>query len=284
MATLLDGKKISNEIILESKNIIDEYKKNNIQLTLAIIQVGDNSAQTIYRNSKKNTCESIGINVKEYLFDENVEQNEIEKLIIELNNDKNINGIFIEMPLPKKFDSEYLTNLISYKKDVDGFTNYNIGSLNNCIKSLTPCTPSGIIHLLKKYNIDIESKHCVVVGRSIIVGRPVATMFLNENATVTICHSKTKNLNEITKTADILIVSCGIKKFINSSHIKNDAVIIDVGIHREVINGEKVICGDVDFDDVKDKTSYITPVPGGVGPMTVSMLIKNLIKTIELYG
>ena len=284
MYKLFDGKKTSNEIIDELKYKIDEYKNKNIHITLAIIQVGDNPAQTIYRNSKKNTCESIGINVKEYLFDNNVKQKELEELIIKLNNDNNINGIFIEMPLPNNIDSEFITNLISYKKDVDGFTNYNIGSLNNNKPLLIPCTPNGIMHLLKKYNVDIEGKHVVVIGRSIIVGRPIATMLLNENATVTICHSKTKNLSDITKIADILIVSCNQKKFINKSYVKRNAVVIDVGIHREIVNGEKVISGDVDFDDVKDIVSYITPVPGGVGPMTVSMLINNLIKTVELYG
>lgn len=278
MSKIIDGKKISEEIKDELKIEIAKLKNKP---SLAVIIVGNNPASQIYVQNKKNACEKIGIKSFSYELDEKIEEKEILKLINELNEDKKINGILVQLPLPKHIDEKNIIEAINPKKDVDGFHPLNIGKMILREETLLPCTPSGIIELLKKSKINIEGKHAVILGRSNIVGKPVAELLLNENATISICHSKTENLNEITRQADILIVSIGKAQFIKKEMIKKDVVIIDVGINRME---NKKIYGDVDFDDCFEKSSLITPVPGGVGPMTIAMLMKNTLKAYYIQN
>ncbi|HPU62925.1 MAG TPA: bifunctional methylenetetrahydrofolate dehydrogenase/methenyltetrahydrofolate cyclohydrolase FolD [Mobilitalea sp.] len=280
MAIIIDGKKISGDIKNELKEKVAKLSEKNITITLCVIQVGADPASSIYVRNKKKACEEIGIRSISYELPEATSQEELINLIQELNQRPDVNGILVQLPLPKHIDEDTIIKTISPEKDVDGFHPLNVGRLSLGQKGLVSCTPAGVIQLLKRYNIPIEGKECVIVGRSNIVGKPMAMLMLKENATVTICHSKTKNLAEVTKRADILIVAMGKPKFITGDYVKDGAVVIDVGIHR---NDNNKICGDVDFDDVVDKVSAITPVPGGVGPMTIAMLMYNCVETAMNY-
>ncbi|MGN0248618.1 MAG: bifunctional methylenetetrahydrofolate dehydrogenase/methenyltetrahydrofolate cyclohydrolase FolD [Lachnospiraceae bacterium] len=279
MAELIDGKMISTLIKDECKEKVAEYKKQGISICLAVIQVGNDPASSVYVNNKKKACAYIGIDSLSYELPEETTQEELLALIEELNQKKEVNGILVQLPVPKHIDEKTIINAISPKKDVDGFHPQSVGSLCIGQPGFVSCTPAGIIELLKRTNVDISGKHCVVIGRSNIVGKPMALLMLRENATVTVTHSKTKNLKEITKQADILIVAIGKPKFVDSSYVKEGAVVIDVGIHR---NEDNKLCGDVDFDSVKTSVSAITPVPGGVGPMTIAMLMKNCVDSVLL--
>ena len=277
MTTILDGKKLRDEIFEELKGKIE---KLSVKPSLAVILVGDNPSSKIYVNNKKKCAEKLGINSIVISYPADITEKELLNKIQELNNDKNITAILVQLPLPDHIDKFKVIDAISPKKDVDGLTPYNSGKLFAGEKPYVyPCTPKGILLMLDHYGIEIEGKHAVVIGRSNLVGKPVAQMLLNRNATVTLCHSKTKNLTEITKTADILISAVG-KKVVGENMLKNNCVVIDVGIFRGE-NGK--ICGDVDFDKVAKTTSYISPVPGGVGPMTIASLMLNTFElaTIE---
>lgn len=278
MSKIIDGKIISNKIKEELKNEVTGLKSKGITPCLVVIQVGDNPASTVYVNNKKKACKYIGIESFTYKLEENTSQKELLYLIDELNYTDRVNGILVQLPLPKHINEDAVIKAILPEKDVDGFHPETVG--NMCIgrKGFLPCTPAGVIELLKRSNIEIEGKECVVIGRSNIVGKPMAFLLLRENGTVTIAHSKTKDLKEITKRADILVVAIGKPKHITSEYIKDGVVVIDVGIHRDENNK---LCGDVDFDDVIDKVSTITPVPGGVGPMTIAMLMKNCVEATK---
>lgn len=274
---ILDGKKVAAEIKDFVKFWVEPLKAEGESINLAVIQVGDDAASSTYIRNKQRACEYVGIESETYHFGDNVSQKEIVDLIEKLNQDNSVTGILVQLPLPKHLNEWDIVNKIDPKKDVDGFVAVNAGKLaRNCSSYdyIAPCTPSGIISLLDYYGIELYDKHCVVVGRSNIVGRPMAELLLEENATVTICHSYTKNLKEICKSADILICAIGKPKFFTKDYIKDGAVVIDVGIHK-MEDGK--LCGDVDFDDVKDVVSAITPVPGGVGPLTVASLMNNCV-------
>lgn len=271
MAIILDGKKVSNQIYTELKNKIDNEK---IKAKLAVIHIGDDEPSKIYIRNKNKVCKQLGIDFVEYKFESSITENELISLITKLNKDSSISGILLQNPLPSSIDAKNVFKIINPKKDVDGFNPINIGKLVIGDPLFIPCTPNGIIKLLEYYNINIEGKKVVILGRSNIVGKPLVQCLLNKNATITICHSKTQNLKSETKQADILISAVGKPKFIKLDWIKKDTIIIDVGINRDS-NGE--ICGDIDFDNVKEKASYITPVPGGIGPMTIAMLMQNTI-------
>jgi len=272
---IIDGKKISSQIKDELKQKVEQLKQKGIEISLAVIQVGNDAASSVYVGNKKKACAYIGINSISYELPEETKQEELLKLIDSLNKDEKVTGILVQLPLPKHIDEKVITQAISPKKDVDGFHEQNVGALCTGGKGFVSCTPAGIIQLLKRSGIEIESKECVVIGRSNIVGKPMALLLLRENGTVTICHSKTKNLKEITKRADIVIAALGKPKFIDESFIKEGAVVIDVGIHR---NENNKLCGDVDYENVAPITSAITPVPGGVGPMTIAMLMNNCVE------
>ena len=274
MYKIIDGKKISQEIKDEVKAKAEELKANGITKTLAVIQVGSDPASSVYVGSKKKACAYTGIASLSYELPNETTEDELIELINKLNNDANVNGILVQLPLPPHMNEDKVIQSVSPLKDVDGFNVKNVGALSTGADGFVSCTPLGVIELLKRSGVEIEGKHCVVLGRSNIVGKPMAQLLLKENGTVTICHSKTTNLKEITKLADILVVAIGKPKFVDSSFVKEGAVVIDVGIHR---NAENKLCGDVDFDDVAPHTSAITPVPGGVGPMTIAMLMQNCI-------
>lgn len=276
MATIIDGKKTSTEIKDELKEQVKELNEKDIEVCLCVIQVGTDPASTIYVSNKKKACEYIGIKSLSYELPEDTTQEHLLALIYKLNEQKDVNGILVQLPLPKHIDEDKIIQAISPDKDVDGFHPQSVGRLSIGQKGFKSCTPAGIVQLLKRYDIPIEGKECVIVGRSNIVGKPMAMLMLRENATVTICHSRTKDLSEVTKRADILIVAIGKPKFITSEHVKDGAVVIDVGMHR---NENNKLCGDVDYDDVIGKVSAITPVPGGVGPMTIAMLMYNCVES-----
>lgn len=278
MAYLIDGKKISQEIKDELKEQVAELKKEGKNATLAVIQVGEDPASSVYVRNKKNACAYIGIVSLSYELPESTTQEELLALIRELNNRDDVNGILCQLPVPEHIDEKAIINAICPSKDVDGFHPQSAGAMLIGDKGFLPCTPAGIIQLLKRSNIEIEGKNCVVIGRSNIVGKPMAVLMLRENATVTIAHSRTKDLKEICKKADILIVAIGKPRFITEEYVKEGAVVIDVGIHRL---GGKKLCGDVDFDRVLPHVSAITPVPGGVGPMTIAMLMSNCVSSIK---
>ncbi len=280
MTHLIDGKQISTDIKESLKVEVAKLKEKGINCVLAVIQVGEDPASKVYVRNKKRACEYIGIESISYELPEKTTQEELLEIIDKLNDDEKVNGILCQLPLPKHIDEDVVIKRISPQKDVDGFHPENVGALVIGQKGFVSCTPAGIIELLKRSNIDIDGKHCVIVGRSNIVGKPMALLMLRENATVTVCHSHTKNLKGITKTADILIVAIGKPKFINEEYVKDGAVVVDVGIHRQE---NKKLCGDVDFDSVCDKTSAITPVPGGVGPMTIAMLMHNCVEGAKNY-
>lgn len=284
MAKIIDGKKISTELKDELKAKVAEYKKNGVEITLAVIQVGNDPASSVYVGNKKKGCEYIGINSLSYEIPESTTEEDLLKLIDTLNKDTKVNGILVQLPLPKHIDEDKVIKAIDPKKDVDGFHPQSVGALSIGQPGFVSCTPAGIIELLKRSDIEIEGKECVVVGRSNIVGKPMALLLLRENGTVTITHSRTADLKEVTKRADILVVAIGKPKFITKEFVKDGAVVIDVGIHRlgTSSTGKSILCGDVDYDDVVDKVSAITPVPGGVGPMTIAMLMNNCVESVEL--
>lgn len=277
---VIDGKKIASEIKAELKEYV---QCNNVQKKLVVIQVGNDPASTTYVKNKERACEEIGIKFEKihFYFPDQVSQTILLEYIKRLNEDKNVDGILVQLPLPSHIDEKIILNAIAPEKDVDGFHPINVGKLSIGENSCVPCTPLGIIELLKRSNIEIDGKECVIVGRSNIVGKPIAQLMLANNATVTITHSHTHNLKEVCKRADILIVAIGKAKFITREYVKDGAVVIDVGINRDENNK---LCGDVDFNDVKDVASAITPVPGGVGAMTVAMLMKNVIMSGNTYG
>ena len=271
---IIDGRKIADEIQEGVAREVEKLRERyDIIPGLATILVGEDPASKIYLSMKKRACEGIGIHYEEHIFPERVKQEEVIKRIQELNDDERIHGILVQLPLPPHLDDDLILEMVSPKKDVDGLHPINLGNLFIGKENLSPCTPSGIMLMLEKIGVDLKGKHAVVVGHSKIVGRPVAAMFLNRDATVTICHIKTKELGENTKQADVLVVAVGRAKFITKEMIKDGTVVIDVGINR--VEGK--LCGDVDFEDVKGKASAITPVPGGVGPMTVAMLMRNTL-------
>ncbi len=278
MAQLIDGKQISKEIKDELKTEVQKLKSEEKNVCLAVVQVGDDPASTVYVNNKKKACAYIGIESRSYELPESTSEEELTALVEELNEDDGVNGILVQLPLPSHIDEDRIIRTISPDKDVDGFHPVSVGRLWIGEKGFLSCTPAGIIQLLKRSNIEIAGKNCVIIGRSNIVGKPMAALLLRENGTVTITHSKTKDLQKITKTADILIVAIGKERFITSDYVKEGAVVIDVGMHRD---SENHLCGDVDFKDVEPKVSAITPVPGGVGPMTIAMLMNNCVETVR---
>ena len=277
MYKIIDGKKISQEIKDELREKVSALKAEGKSICLAVVQVGSDPASSVYVGSKKKACEYIGIESLSYELPEETTEDELLALVEKLNADSSVNGILVQLPLPAHICEEKIIQAISPKKDVDGFHEKNVGALCVGSEGYVSCTPLGIIELLKRSGIEISGKNCVVIGRSNIVGKPAALLLLRENGTVTICHSRTKNLKEIAKRADILIAAVGKPKFVDESFVKEGAVVIDVGIHR---NENNKLCGDVDFEKVAPHTSAITPVPGGVGPMTIAMLMHNTVKTI----
>ena len=275
MAFIIDGKKISTEIKDETRDKVAELKAQGKEISLAVVQVGDNPASCVYVRNKKKACEYVGIKSVSHELPEETTEAELLDLIDKLNNDDTINGILVQLPLPAHMDENKVIDAISPYKDVDGFHLMNVGALSTGQNGFISCTPYGIIQLLKRSGIEIAGKHCVVIGRSNIVGKPMSMLLLRENGTVTVVHSKTQNMKEITKQADILVVAIGKPKFVDETFVKEGAVVIDVGINRDEDNK---ICGDVDYDKVFDKVSAITPVPGGVGPMTIAMLMNNCLE------
>ena len=276
MPKIIDGKTISTQIKDELK---EKVARENIKATLAVIQVGNDPASTVYVGNKKKACEYIGIGSASYELPEETSEEELLKLIDDLNADDSVNGILVQLPVPAHINEKKVINRISPLKDVDGFHPASVGNLCIGQEGFVSCTPAGIIELIKRSGITIEGKECVVIGRSNIVGKPMALLLLANNGTVTVCHSRTQNLKEVCKRADILVVAIGRPKMIDHEYIKEGATVIDVGIHR-MDNGK--LCGDVDFDDCADLAGAITPVPGGVGPMTIAMLMVNIVKAAEL--
>ncbi len=275
---LIDGKKISKEIKDELKEEVAVLKANGKEVCLAVVQVGNDPASSVYVNNKKKACAYIGIESESYELAEETTEEELLLLIDRLNKEEHVNGILVQLPLPAHIDEDKIIRAISPDKDVDGFHPVSVGCLWIGEKGFLSCTPAGIIQLLKRSGITIDGKECVIVGRSNIVGKPMAALLLRENGTVTVTHSHTNNLKDITKRADILIVAIGKKQFITADYVKEGAVVIDVGMHRDENNK---LCGDVAFDEVAEHTSAITPVPGGVGPMTIAMLMNNCVETVR---
>ncbi|MEE0865360.1 MAG: bifunctional methylenetetrahydrofolate dehydrogenase/methenyltetrahydrofolate cyclohydrolase FolD [Clostridia bacterium] len=278
MATIIDGKNLAKKIRQDLKEECDELKKNGINPKLAVIMVGDDPASKVYVRNKSKACEDVGIEYEEFLLKEETTQEELIDLIKKLNNDKTINGILLQSPIPKHLNINEAFKAITYMKDVDGFTPASVGKLCIGEDTFISCTPYGVMKMFEEYNIDLTGKDVVILGRSNIVGKPLIQCCLQKNATVTVCHSKTKNLAEHTKRADIVISAIGQSKFVKADMIKDGAVIIDVGINR---GADGKLTGDVDFENVEKKASYITPVPGGVGPMTIAMLMNNVIKATK---
>jgi len=271
---IIDGRHISNLVKEELIPKVENLKAKGIHPGLAVVLVGDNPASKIYVGSKKKACEFIGIKSFSYELPSQVSEKEVLELITTLNNDKAIHGILVQLPLPKHIDEQKVLLAIDPKKDVDGFHPMSVGALVVGAEGFVSCTPAGIIELLHRSNVTIEGKHCVVVGRSNIVGKPISMLLLKEHGTVTICHSRTKDLGQIVKQADIIVAAVGVPKLITKDMIKKDAVIIDVGMNRLE---DGTLCGDVDFEGCIEKASFITPVPGGVGPMTIAMLMDNCV-------
>lgn len=273
MSNIIDGKTVSAAVKERVKTEVENLKKQGVNVCLAVILVGNDAASQIYVANKKRACEQLGIISKEYLLPETATQDELLQLIEKLNADSTVNGILCQLPLPKGLDEKAVISAIDPIKDVDAFHPVNVGKIMIGDYDFLPCTPAGVMEMLAYYNIDISGKNCVVIGRSNIVGKPMAMLLLHKNGTVTICHSKTENLAEITSKADILLAAVGKAKFVTADMVKDGAVVIDVGMNRE--NGK--LCGDVDFEAVSKKASYITPVPGGVGPMTIAVLMQNTL-------
>lgn len=278
MSQIIDGKELAKNIRLKLKEEVEELKKAEINPKLAVIMVGEDKASKVYVKNKSKACEEVGVEFEEYLLPANTKMKDLLELIEKLNNDITIHGILVQSPLPEGLDANEAFKTISPKKDVDGFNPINVGKLSLNQDCFVSCTPFGIIKMLEAYNIAIEGANAVVIGRSNIVGKPLAKCLLNKNATVTVCHSKTKSLKEITSKADILVAAIGKPKFVTADMVKEGATIIDVGINR-MEDGKLV--GDTDFENIKEKVNYITPVPGGVGPMTIAMLMYNVVKAAK---
>lgn len=278
MAEILDGKMVASKVRQNLKLEVEDLKREGIVPKLAVIMVGNDPSSKIYVRNKSLACKEIGIDYEEFLLDENSTQEELLSLIDKLNEDESVDGILLQSPIPKNLDINEAFRRISPQKDVDGFNPCNVGKLCLGQDTFVSCTPFGILKLLDEYNISLEGKDAVIVGRSNIVGKPMLQCLLNKNATVTICHSKTVKLNEVTKKADILVVAIGKPKFITKDMVKDDAVVIDVGINR---GADGKLCGDVDYEEVSKVAKYITPVPGGIGPMTIAMLMNNIVKSCK---
>ena len=278
MYTRIDGKEVSASVRNSITEKVNELRAKGVTPGLAVIIVGNDPASRVYVNNKKKGCEQTGMNSFEYALPEETTTEELISLIEKLNGEKDVHGILCQLPVPKHIDEEKVLNAISPDKDVDAFHPVNCGKVMTGDYTFAPCTPAGMVEMLKYYNIPVAGKHCVIIGRSNIVGKPMAMLMLKENATVTVCHSRTQNLAEITKQADILVAAVGRPKFVTPDMVKDGAVVLDVGINR-MDDGK--LCGDVDFDAVCEKTSYITPDPGGVGPMTITMLLKNTLAAAE---
>ncbi len=279
MAAIIDGKQISKQIKDELKEQVAAYRAQGTEIALAVIQVGNDPASTVYVGNKKKACEYIGIQSVSYELPEETTEEELLAIIDKLNHDDSIYGILVQLPVPKHINENHIIRAIDPKKDVDGFHPQSVGALSIGQAGFVSCTPAGIIQLLKRSGIAIEGKECVVLGRSNIVGKPMAMLLLRENGTVTVCHSRTRDLKEVTRRADILVVAIGRPKMIDASYVKEGAVVIDVGIHRDENNK---LCGDVDYASVEPVASAITPVPGGVGPMTIAMLMHNCVEAVEI--
>ena len=281
MAKIIDGKAISKAIKDEVKQQVEEWKQQGITVTLAVIQVGSNQASTVYVNNKKKACEYTGIRSLSYELPEKTTQEELLSLVRELNDREDVNGILVQLPLPAHMDEDEVIRTISPKKDVDGFHPQSVGALCIGQPGFVSCTPAGIIELLKRSGVEIAGRECVVIGRSNIVGKPMAILLLRENGTVTVAHSKTADLKAVARRADILVVAVGKAKMITSEYVKPGAAVIDVGMDRDENNR---LCGDVDFEDVEKVAGSITPVPGGVGPMTIALLMHNCLESVKLQG
>lgn len=279
MAKIIDGKLISQQIKDEIKQKVSAYKEQGVEITLAVVKVGNDPASAVYVRNKEKACEYVGITSRTLALPEETTEEQLLDTVKQLNEDSTVNGILVQLPLPKHIDESKILLAIDSMKDVDGFHPVNVGKMVIGEDTFLPCTPAGIIEMLKRSDIEIAGKECVVIGRSNIVGKPMSMLMLKENATVTITHSRTKDLKEVTKRADILIAAIGKAKYVTSDFVKEGAVVIDVGMDRDE-NGK--LCGDVDFDDVSYVASAITPVPGGVGPMTVTMLLVNCLRSVEL--
>ena len=281
MAQLIDGRAISDKIKSNVKIEVENLRKSGIIVCLAVVLVGNDPASKVYVKNKRIACEKVGIISKEILLDEKISQNELISIINDLNRDSEINGILVQLPLPKHLNENEVINSIDPLKDVDAFCPINVGKIMIGKYDFLPCTPAGVLDLIDSTGVDICGKNCVVIGRSNIVGKPMAMLLLHENGTVTICHSRTKNLTEICREADILVAAVGRPKFVTGDMVKEGAAVLDVGINRDE-NGK--LCGDVDFESVEPKAGFITPVPGGVGPMTIAMLMKNTLKAAKLQN
>ncbi len=281
MAKIIDGKAVSQSVKDAVKNRVAELNEKGISVGLAVIIVGNNPASRTYVNNKKKACELTGIVSEEYSLPEETTMDELLALIKQLNEKKSINGILCQLPLPEHLDEKVIIENINPMKDVDAFHAVNTGHIMIGDYSFLPCTPAGIMEMLKYYEISVEGKECVIIGRSNIVGKPMAMLLLQKNGTVTVCHSKTKNLKEVTSRADILVAAVGKAGFVTADMVKENAVVIDVGMNR---TDDGKLCGDVDFAEVEKKASYITPVPGGVGPMTIATLLKNTVTAAEIQN
>lgn len=275
---ILDGKELSKKIKTQLKLEVETYKnKTGKTPKLAVVLVGDDPASAIYVKNKKNACKFVGITSEVKVLDKSTTQTELESVLSTLNSDKTVNGILLQLPLPNGLNERQALNCINPQKDVDGLTTVNMGKLLTNEQGLTPCTPTGIMELFNEYNINLDGKHVVIINRSLLVGKPLEQMLLHKNATVTICHSHTKNIESLTKNADIIVTAVGKKNFLTKSMVKKNATIIDVAIVRD----ENGICGDADFKMLVKKAEFITPVPGGVGPLTIAILLKNTIKAFK---
>lgn len=281
MANLISGKEVSAALSEETSSRVKKLNEKGIQVCLAVIIVGDDPASKVYVSNKKKACEKLGIVSYEYALKKDTDQQQLLDLIDRLNKDSNVNGILCQLPLPDHLDEQAVINAIDPAKDVDCFHPFNVGKLYIGSGVFAPCTPAGVMEMLKFYGIDPQGKNCVVIGRSNIVGKPMSALLTASNGTVTVCHSKTKNLSEYTKRADILVAAVGKPRFVTADMVADGAVVIDVGIHR---TEDGKLCGDVDFDPVSAKASYISPVPGGVGPMTIALLMKNTVTAAEMQN
>lgn len=278
MAEVINGKELAKKVRKDLKKEVEELKEKGINPKLAVIMVGEDPGSQVYVRNKSKACEKVGIEFEEFLFDANTTEEVLLETIDKLNKDNSIHGILLQSPVPKHIDINKAFRAISPEKDVDGFNPVNVGNLTIGEDAFISCTPYGIVKMLEEYNIETEGKNTVILGRSNIVGKPMIQCMLNKNSTVTVCHSKTKNIDEITKKADIVIAAIGKPKFVKSDMVKDGAVVIDVGINRL---DDGTICGDIDYDAIAEKASYITPVPGGVGPMTIAMLLSNVVKAAK---
>ncbi len=280
MATIIDGKLVSKAVKQGVAKEVEALKEKGITPGLAVIIVGDDPASRVYVNNKKKACAEVGFYSEEYALPADTTMEELLEVIDVLNKRVDINGILCQLPLPKHLDEKAVIDYIDSKKDVDAFSPVNVGKIMIGDYDFLPCTPAGVMELLSYYNIEVEGKECVVIGRSNIVGKPMSMLLLHKNGTVTVCHSRTKNLKEVTSRADILVAAVGIADFVTADMVKSGAVVIDVGMNRK----DGKLCGDVKFDEVSEKASFITPVPGGVGPMTIGMLMKNTLKAAKLHN